>query len=105
MPPASFATFHGPAAQIWALLRPFDGLQHLLSSISDKVKVSITSEGVNPAEVGCERTIDMGDGSPPTVEKLVGISDREHWSEYTLVDSALIHMFGIKNYVARVTCA
>lgn len=84
-----------PAADVWALIRPFDGLPVWHPGIAE----SQLTEG-EEGKVGAVRRLVLGDGRV-VVERLVVLDDLERRFTYEFVDNP----FGVRRYVSTVRVA
>lgn len=90
------AVVAAPAARVWSVVAPFDGL----AAWHPAFKSSVISNGVPAAMVGAERLLTLQDGAEIR-ERLIGLSDFKRTCVYTILSSPL----PISDYVAtlRVT--
>lgn len=87
------AVLAAPAARVWGLMAPFDGL----ASWHPAFKSSVVTNGVPANLVGAERLLTLQDGAEIR-ERLLGISEFKRTCVYTILSSPL----PISDYVSTI---
>jgi uncharacterized protein YndB with AHSA1/START domain len=82
-----------PAAEVWALLRDFNGLPHWHPAFAE----SLIELGQAADKVGCIRAVTLKEGGTVR-EQLLALSD----FEYVCISSILESPLGVSNHVATL---
>lgn len=94
MPTAYASTvLHAPAADVWALVRDFNGLKDWHPAVTD----STIEDGRAASDVGCVRSFHLADGAHLR-ERLLAFSEREMSYSYNFEKTP----FAVENYVATL---
>ena len=89
------AVMDAPIADVWPVLRDFNGLPHYNSRL---FSTSHIEDGLAADQVGCIRNFRTKDGTGLIREQLLTLSDREYTCCYRILEATL----PVQNYVAEM---
>jgi len=89
------AVINAPIEKVWARVRDFNNLPEW----HPKFSRSHIESGLPSDQVGCVRNFDIAGGGGTIRERLLALSDTEHYFRYCILTSPL----PVKDYVAQLT--
>ena len=89
------AVIDAPVEKVWAKVRDFNNLPQWHPRFSR----SHIEGGKASDQIGCVRNFDIAGDGGTIRERLLALSDQEHYFKYTILDSPL----PVKGYVAQLT--
>ncbi len=87
------AVVDAPAAEVWTLIRDFNGLPGWLPAATE----SRIEQNARPDQIGCVRNFSLRDGGRIR-ERLLGLSDFDFSMTYEILESPM----GVEDYVATL---